>query len=72
MDDRTTRRSLSRRGFLRRGSTIVAAGVVGGAAAATPALARRDEVVGLPWPWAKIDPLEAGRRAFRHYHDTGG
>jgi len=77
MDDRTTRDPISRRDFLRSSTTVVAAGIIGGAAGATAAVAasakpRRDPVVELPWPWAEIDPLEAGRRAFRHYHDTGG
>jgi hypothetical protein len=26
----------------------------------------------LPWSWAKIDPQEAGERAFRNYHEKGG
>jgi hypothetical protein len=26
----------------------------------------------LPWPWSKIDPMEAGSRAYRYYHDIGG
>ncbi len=26
----------------------------------------------LPWPWKKLDPMEAGKRAFRLYHEKGG
>jgi hypothetical protein len=26
----------------------------------------------LPWPWKKLDPMEAGRRAFNYYHEKGG
>ena len=26
----------------------------------------------LPWPWKKLDPMEAGRRAFLSYHENGG
>jgi len=37
------------------------------AATASPA-----EVPPLPWKWAKLDPLEAGRRAYRFYKERGG
>jgi len=26
----------------------------------------------LPWPWKKLDPMEAGTRAFNYYHEKGG
>ena len=26
----------------------------------------------LPWPWAQLDPREAGRRAYRFYKERGG
>ncbi len=26
----------------------------------------------LPWKWVKLDPLEAGRRAYRAYLKEGG
>lgn len=26
----------------------------------------------LPWPWKKLDPMEAGQRAFNYYHEKGG
>jgi hypothetical protein len=32
----------------------------------------RPERAELPWPWAKIDPMEAGRRSFHNYHEHGG
>jgi len=31
-----------------------------------------DAAPALPWPWLKIDPMEAGSRAYRFYHDIGG
>lgn len=26
----------------------------------------------LPWTWQKIDPMDAGRNAYRNYHEKGG
>jgi hypothetical protein len=26
----------------------------------------------LPWPWVKLDPMEAGRRAYRSYLEKKG
>jgi hypothetical protein len=42
------------------------------AASATP---KPESPVGpppLPWKWVSLDPLEAGRRAYRYYFDKGG
>lgn len=31
-----------------------------------------DKAPPLPWQWVKLDPLEAGRRAYRAYLSEGG
>jgi hypothetical protein len=74
MDDRASCRSFSRRGFLRTGTTAVAAGIIGTAAGMTTAAANQANpaTVKLPWPWARIDPMEAGSRAYHYYHESGG
>lgn len=47
--------------------TALAAGGKDPAKDATPAAAPP-----LPWTWQKIDPMEAGRTAYRNYHVKGG
>lgn len=64
----------SRRRLLGGGAAFLAGGIVGGAARAssaapTPAPGATPE---LPWKWAKLDPMEAGSRAYRYYFDPGG
>ena len=44
-------------------------GLPGSAAAAAGSPA---EAPPLPWKWARLDPLEAGRRAYRFYKEKGG
>jgi len=64
----------SRRRLLKGAWALLAGGVIGCTsinfsapsekiAAAAPAL---------PWAWGKIDPMEAGSRAYRYYLDVGG
>lgn len=68
----------SRRRFLNAGACLLGGGVVGcaaGTAFAGPSAPPRAPGSGpaeLPWAWAKIDPMEAGSRAYRYYHDVGG
>lgn len=68
----------SRRSFLNAGAHLIGGGVIGGVAGAVlaeppaPSRAPGTGPAELPWPWAKIDPMEAGSRAFRYYHDAGG
>jgi hypothetical protein len=68
----------SRRGFLNAGAQLIGGGVIGCAASAVlagstaPSRAPGSGPAELPWAWAKIDPMEAGSRAFRYYHDAGG
>jgi hypothetical protein len=65
----------SRRGFLNSGAAFLTGGVICSAVGIPAAAARRTakpETAELPWSWATIDPMEAGSRAFRFYHDVGG
>jgi hypothetical protein len=60
--------SCSRRGVLAGSALLLAGGLAGRArAAAEPVVAPP-----LPWRWVKLDPLEAGRRAYRAYFEHGG
>jgi hypothetical protein len=77
----TTRRPLptlgrggdcSRRDVLAGSAALVAGGLLGGAATAYAAGAARADSAPLPWKWATLDPLEAGRRAYRFYKERGG
>ncbi len=62
----------SRREVLAGSAALVAGGLLGGAASAYAATAGRADVPPLPWPWVNLDPLEAGRRAYRFYKEKGG
>lgn len=74
MADDSNRTSCSRRRFLNGGAAFVAGGLIGSATGMVSAAAGRPKrgAAELPWPWAPIDPMEAGSRAFRYYHDAGG
>ena len=66
-------RLCSRRSIL-TGSVILLAGSIVGRVsntfgAAKPAV---ETAPPLPWKWVKLDPLEAGRRAYRAYLEHGG
>lgn len=65
----------SRRRFLSSGVSALAGGLVGGAAyASAPATTAPSpgSSPALPWKWQHIDPMEAGSRAYRYYHEVGG
>ena len=74
MGDDGNSSACSRRRFLNGGAAFVAGGLIGSATGVVSAAAKRPsrEMAELPWRWAKIDPMEAGSRAFRYYHDAGG
>ena len=68
---------LSRRRMLKQSATLLVGGAVGcamGACAATKPAARElpPTAPPLPWKWVELDPLEAGRRAYRNYPVKGG
>ena len=64
----------SRRRFLRSGGALLAGGVIACASAYASSQPKpsAEAPPALPWPWSKIDPMEAGSRAYRYYHDIGG
>jgi hypothetical protein len=65
--------AISRRDVLTASAALVAGGGIGAAltghAAVTDAPAATPP---LPWQWVKLDPLEAGQRAYRFYKEKGG
>lgn len=65
---------MSRRNFIATAGLVAAGGALAGGAMAN--VTGTKEAPGtpppLPWPWVKLDPLEAGKRAFRTYHEKGG
>jgi hypothetical protein len=64
---------LSRRNFMTKAGIFLAGGIAGQGTgfASTPAQSVT-EPPPLPWKWVKIDPLEAGRRAYRSYLEKKG
>jgi hypothetical protein len=64
----------SRRRLLGGGAAFLAGGLVGSAARASSAATQAAPAATppLPWKWARIDPMEAGSRAYRYYFDPGG
>ena len=69
-----TQTGYSRRGFLKIGGTFLAGGMIGCAPGLVSPRTKKtaDAPPALPWEWGKIDPMEAGSRAYRYYHDIGG
>jgi Putative redox-active protein (C_GCAxxG_C_C) len=68
----TEKKVWPRRDVLTASAAVLASGVAGGvvtgiAQAANPEPS--DEAIPLPWPWTTLEPLEAGRRAYRFYKD---
>jgi hypothetical protein len=65
---------MSRRDILAGSAAVLAGGLVGGAglAYATIEAPAGGEPPPLPWKWVELDPMEAGRRAYRFYMDKGG
>jgi hypothetical protein len=65
--------SVSRRSILKGSALLLTGGIAGrisnSYAAPAPTIAPAPP---LPWKWTKLDPLEAGRRAYRAYLTGGG
>jgi hypothetical protein len=66
---------MSRRKFIASTGLVAASGILTGSAIAS--VSKKIETSSaiappLPWPWVKLDPQEAGQRAFRNYHEKGG
>jgi len=74
MGEGKTQTNPSRRQLLKSAGTLLAGGVIGCASINFSAASKptADAPPALPWPWSKIDPMEAGSRAYRYYHDVGG
>ena len=65
--------SISRRNFMTTAGIFLAGGIAGyGTSLALPPTPKVTEPPPLPWKWAKLDPLEAGRRAYRFYLEKKG
>jgi hypothetical protein len=63
----------SRRSILTGSAMLVMGGIAGRISSAYGASAPVEAVAPpLPWKWIKLDPMEAGRRAYRAYHEQGG
>jgi hypothetical protein len=66
----------SRRNILTGSAALLGGMAIGGTAFAAAASAKGAmaaiEPPPLPWKWVKLDPLEAGRRAYRAYFEKGG
>jgi hypothetical protein len=64
---------VSRRRILTQSAMLLAGGIVGGMSNACSAPAPTSTAAPpLPWKWVKLDPLEAGRRAYRSYLEKKG
>ena len=64
--------AIARRDLLTQSALLVAGGGIGAAAAGSAVSAEASAVPSLPWKWVTLDPLEAGRRAYRFYKERGG
>ena len=67
----------SRRRVLAGSAALLVGGAMGGVVTAYGASPQAKTEVStegppLPWKWVKLDPLEAGRRAYRAYFEKGG
>jgi hypothetical protein len=74
MDNKKEKSSLfSRRNFMTKAG-IFLAGLVAGHGTSFASMPAQSVAAAppLPWKWVKIDPLEAGRRAFRAYLEHKG
>jgi hypothetical protein len=64
---------LSRRNFITGAGIFLAGGIAGhGSVLASPPAETVTPPPPLPWKWVKLDPLEAGRRAYRSYLEKKG
>lgn len=63
---------LSRRNFMTKAGIFLGGGITGCASIQSAQTQPKSEPPPLPWPWAKLDPMEAGRRAYRGYLSKPG
>jgi len=58
----------SRRSILKGSALLLTGGIAGGISnACSASVPTSTTAPPLPWKWVKLDPLEAGRRAYRNY-----
>jgi len=63
----------SRRSILKGSALLLTGGIVGGISNACSAPAPTfAPAPPLPWKWTKLDPMEAGRRAYQNYLKNKG
>ncbi len=63
----------SRRAILTGSAMLLAGGIMGRISKAVGAPRPvSDKAPPLPWKWVKLDPMEAGRRAYRFYLEKKG
>jgi hypothetical protein len=74
MDNKNEKSSLfSRRNFIKKLGVFLAGGIAGhGTSFASTPAPTVAEAPPLPWKWVKLDPLDAGRRAYRAYLEHKG
>lgn len=70
MADNFPKADPSRRWLIKSGGILLAGSLVGCDSVNTSRSAQTPPE--LPWHWSRIDPMEAGSRAFRAYHEKGG
>ena len=62
----------SRRSLLAGSAALLTGGLVSGIQNIYAGPAPKATAPPLPWKWVKLDPLEAGRRAYRNYLKNKG
>ena len=70
--EQTNSSSLSRRNFMTNAGFFLAGGITGCASLRLPEAQSKSESPPLPWPWPKLDPMEAGLRAYHGYLSKPG
>jgi hypothetical protein len=64
---------ISRRSLLSGSAMILGGGILGHISnAAGSSKSSGDKTPPLPWKWVKLDPMEAGKRAYNYYKEKGG
>ncbi len=75
MEREEKRGLLSRRNMLKGSAIFLLGGTVGRVTNVSPPIAAAQTTgnpLPLPWKWVQLDPLEAGRRAYRAYLEKKG